>query len=538
MTSSAGGKAGKGPSQGGRGILRAGALVSGLTLSSRVLGLARDMLMAQFLGRGPAAGAFYLAWVLPNLFRRLFGEGALAAAFIPRFQKEWESRGPGAGRLLLAQVSGTMLLFLSFLALLGLGILWALPLETLASLFSKSAGSPLSYARLFRELATLLLPYMVPVCFLGLLGGALQTRGHFALPALAPVVLNLFWIACLLLGGRALGYRGERLGLFLALGILAGGVAQLLLQVPALARKGILVLPRLGWKAEGVREVGRNMAPALLGLAVFQVNSLLDQVMAATLVPEVGGNAVLFYANRLFQFPLALIGTALAVASLPAFAAKAQRGEMEGLSSLFGLSSKTVLFFAIPAALGLGLLAFPLLDLLFVHPGGRFTSSDAGETALVLQFLAGGLPFVCLAQLATRVHYAMDDFKSPVRIGTALVGLNFALNLLLVGPLGVAGLALATTTTSFLLALALVGRFRRLGVPPAWSEILPSAARILLLCLVMGAVILLLRSWTGSSPSWVRLFVPLAGGAASFLLPAALLGLPEWSLFLRAWRKG
>ncbi len=538
MTAPGRDKAARNPSHGGRGILRAGALVSGLTLFSRVLGLARDMLMAQFLGRGAAAGAFYLAWVLPNLFRRLFGEGALAAAFIPRFHKEWDRRGPEAARLLFAQVSGTMLLFLSLLALLGLGILWAVPLETLASLFSRSTSAPLSYARLFRELATLLLPYMVPVCFLGLLGGALQTRGHFALPALAPVVLNLFWIACLLLGGWILGYRGGKLGLFLAVGILAGGAAQVLLQVPALARKGILVLPRLGLKSEGVREVGKNMAPAVLGLAVFQVNSLLDQVMAATLVPEVGGNAVLFYANRLFQFPLALIGTALAVASLPAFAAKAQRGEMEELSSLFALSSRTVLFFAIPAALGLGLLAYPLLSLLFVHPGGRFSFADAMETARVLQFLAAGLPFVCLAQLATRVHYAMDDFKSPVRAGTILVGLNLVLNLLLVGPLGVAGLALATTTTSFLLALALVGRFPRLGVPPAWREMLPSAGRILLLSLGMGGVILLLRAWTASSPSWVALFLPLLVGGASFLLPAALFHLPEWKLFLRAWRKG
>ncbi len=537
MTSSAGERKGPPPPKGAGSLLRAGALVSGLTLLSRVLGLARDMFMAQFLGRGLAAGAFYLAWILPNLFRRLFGEGALAAAFIPRFQAAWAREGPLGARSLLSQVSGTLLAFLSLLVLLFLGLLWGLPLDLWASLFSRATGHPLEYARLFRELATLLLPYLVPVCFLGLLGGALQCRGHFALPALAPVVLNLFWIACLFWGGSVLGFRGGKLGVFLALGILAGGAAQVLLQLPALSRKGILVRPRIGWKAQGVREVGRNMAPALVGLAVFQVNSLLDQVMAATLVPEVGGNAVLFYANRLFQFPLALIGTALAVASLPAFAAKAQQGERGEVSSLFGLSSRTVLFFALPAALGLGLLALPLSRLLFVHPGGRFTLGDAGETARVLQFLAPGLPFVCLSQLATRVHYAFKDYKSPVRVGTALVGLNLALNLLLVGPMGVAGLALATTTTSFLLAFALVRRFPLLGIPPAWKEILPSLGRIGFLTLWMGGWVVFLRAWTAGASPPVGLFLPLLGGALSYLLPAALLGLPEWALFRGAWKR-
>jgi len=523
--------------QEGRGVLRAGALVSGLTLVSRLLGLARDMLMAHFLGRGMAAGAFYLAWVLPNLFRRLFGEGALAAAFIPRFQKEWDREGPERARELLSQVSGSLLVLLFLLVVAGLSFLWLLPADWLASLFTRSAGNPLEYAAAFRRLATWLFPYLLPVCFLGLLAGALQARGHFALPALAPVVLNLFWIASLLLGGVAWGYRGERLGAFLALGVLAGGAAQVLLQVPALKKKGLLVLPRPGWSSPGVKDVARNMAPALVGLAVFQVNTLLDQVMAATLVPEVGGNAVLFYANRLFQFPLALLGTSLAVASLPAFARKAGQGKLEELSSLFGLSAGTVLFLALPAALGLALLAFPLLRVLFVHPGGRFTLSDAGETARVLAFLAGGLPFVCLAQLATRVHYAMGDYRSPVRIGAVLVGVNLALNLLLVGPMGVAGLALATAATSFLLAFALLGRFSRLGVPSPWREILPPLARLLPLTLLMGALVLLLRSGTEGWGPGAALAVGLLGGGGAYLLPAALLGFPEWRRLSGSWRK-
>ena len=518
----------------GEGLLRAGALVSALTLLSRILGLVRDVLMAHFLGRGAAAGAFYLAWVLPNLFRRLFGEGALSAAFLPRFQKEWARRGPEAARTLLSQVSGTLLLFLSLLVLLGLALFWALPLETLAALFSRSAPDPWAFASLFRRLALLLFPYVAPVCLLGLLSGALQARGHFALPALAPVLLNLFWIGGLLLGGVVLGKAGGELGGFLAWTILAGGAAQVLLQVPALARLGLLAAPRPSWRSPGVREVARRTAPALVGLAVFQVNALLDQVMAATLVPEVGGNAVLFYANRLFQFPLALVGTALAVASLPAFAEKARQGRKEELLSLFGLSARTVLFLALPAAFGLALLARPLLSLLFVHPGGRFTAADAGETARVLLFLAGGLPFVCLAQLATRVHYAMDDYRSPVRVGLALVGGNLLLNLLLVGPLGVAGLALATTVSSVLLGLLLTGRFPRLGLPPAWGGILPSLARVLPLCLLLSAAVLGTEAAAGGLPPAAALAAALAAGAGAYLLPAALLGYPEWRAFREA----
>lgn len=515
--------------QGRRELLRAGWTLSGLTLVSRCLGLVRDMLQAAVFGSSWVVGAFNLAWVVPNLFRRLLGEGALSSAFIPRFSRTLENEGREPARALFASMLGSVCLLLAIAAGAVLLVLHLLPLGWWAPLFAKEGLEGVVYGSHLRTLLTVLVPYLIPVCLLAFLGAALQCRGSYAPFAAAPAVLNVVWIGALLAGGPLLGLSLESFSLFLAVSVLLGGVVQVAVQLPALRAEGLWVRPRLVPRAPGVTEVLRDVLPVALGQAVFQVNTLLDQVIAAAFIPVEGANTWFFLANRLFQFPLALVGTSLAVASLPGMARLAAQGDRAGVRGLLDLAARVGLFLSVPAALGLLFLARPMVALFFEH--GRFDAADGAETAAALACLSAGLPFVCLTQVATRVHQALGDLKSPVRLGCRLVGLNLVLNLLLVRPFGVAGLSAATSLTSALLALLLFRRVPLLGLP-AGQGAGRFLGRQLLLVLGMGGVLGALH-WAG--PSWsapVELAAGVAAGGGVYLCLAWLSRNPELRILL------
>ena len=427
--------------------------IASWTLVSRLLGLFRDRLMFGVLGRGMESSAFLLAWTLPNMFRRLLGEGALTAAFVPLLTKRHEQDGLEAAKRSLSVIMGSLLLLLSILLLLAVLVVYLLPISSL------SRGEGEDYAVLLKSLLFILLPYLLPVCLMALSAAALQVMGSFSLPAAAPVVLNLFWIGGILWvsGKTVVGGQTVVLAGFL----LAGGLCQFLMQLVGLWKKGMLSAPRLDFGDADLRQLGRNMLPMLLGLSIVQFNVLAQQLVAVYMVPQAGANSVMFLAQRLLEFPHALLGIALGTAVFPLLARLGTRGELGRMGATLTRALSMGVFLALPAAAGLFALAPWILELLFVT--GRFQSSDAAETAKVIRVLAFSLPGLVLIQLLARAHYALQELKIPVRISVSMFLLALILSILLAPRYGTFGLALASSISVLGNALLLLLSMARLG---------------------------------------------------------------------------
>jgi len=451
-----------------RGIAGPARVVAACTLASRVLGMVRDVLCAGFFGQSAAWDAYVIAFVVPNLFRRLFGEGALTAAFVPVFVGRLKTRDRASARRLLRSLSSVLSLVLLSLVLFGILLTYLLPTVSSAEKLDLTC-------RYLRGM----LPYLFLVCLTAVLGGALNGAGHFFAPAFSPVLLNGAWIAALLLVAPEVEV--------LVWSTLVGGALQLLLQVPPLLRRGLNPLPRYDPEEKGVREVAALFAPAVFGLALVQVNELVDNLVAELFVPGDGDVSALYYGNRLMQFPLAVIGTALATAVFPRLSEDAARRDPEGFADSLRRALRSALFVAVPATVGLCVLAVPTIQLLFER--GKFLPADTERTKWVLLFFSLGIAAYSANQILARAFYARKDTRTPVRISASMVFANLAFNLLLVGPLREAGLALSTaatgTATSFLL-------YRRLKceVPEVRFDLVPILSRFLLLAGAMAAAVL------------------------------------------------
>ncbi|MGE0706412.1 MAG: murein biosynthesis integral membrane protein MurJ [Planctomycetota bacterium] len=436
--------------------------LAGLTLGSRVLGLAREVMMAAALGTGLVADAFFLAWMLPNLFRRLFGEGAFAAALVPVFVEAREGGDPDGARRLVSAAVCRLALGLCLLVLGGEALCWWLGSgagqDLLAGWLSPAAALK---AAAVLDLARLLLPYVVLICVAGLLGGALNALDRFSIPALAPSVFNGVWIVALLVGTRLFPDALSRVR-FLAVSLVAGGVVQLLMHTRAMARAGVPLQPLLRAEPERLRRVQTLFCSLALGLALFQLNAFLDGLIAYAFVSE-GGVSALYYGNRLVQLPIGVLGVALATAVFPELTRLAKRGDDAGMWRVLDRGVALGAFVALPAAAGLAVLAEPLVRVLFQR--GAFDAESAARTARVVLLLAPAVVAACVTPVITRAFYAEEEVSTPVRTGALCVALNLVLNLLLVGPMGEAGLALATSTSQCAnLALqALLYRRRRVA---------------------------------------------------------------------------
>jgi len=479
-------------------ILRASGIVAGCTLASRILGLVRDSLGAAFFGAGWEYGTFQLAWLLPNLFRRLFGEGALASAFIPAFARVSRAGGAPAARRLVSTVAGALIAVLGSLTVAAIAAALLLPAAWIAPLLEKEEA-----AGLLLELVAVFAPYLLLVCLYALATGVLNSRGRFFRPAIAPALLNSVWIGGfgVLAFARPASLAGG--ATLLAFFVLAGGVVQLAVQFPALRAEGFLVRPRFAGRDAEFRGVVRDMVPIVAGLSLVQVNLVVDQLMAWALVSP-GANTYVYLANRLLQFPLSMVGMAVASASFPAFAERAAAGDLAGFRRAHDRTLGLVVFLAAPAGAGLFALAEPISRLLFGH--GRFGPGDIDRVAAAVEMFALGVPFFCSAQILARAHYALGDVRTPVRIACVLVIANVGLNLLLVRPLGVAGLALATTLGSAANCLALGRALRRRGEGTGFASL---RGRFL-------------RSGVGAGACGLVAFAVLraASGAGLALLPA------------------
>jgi putative peptidoglycan lipid II flippase len=463
----------------GGGFVGSARVLSALTLLSRVLGMVRDMLTAAVFGLTPVLDAFNLAYLIPNLFRRLFGEGALGSAFVPVFVDHLEHQGkPAAARLLSALVTATTLI-LSLVCVLGIGAALLLP---------RFWSDP--RAALVGRLLAVMLPYAVLVCVTAILSAALNSLHRFAIPAAAPILLNVLMIGALLVAVAPLPQRAT----LLASSVVAAGALQVLIQIPPLWRLGIGLRPTLNWTLPGMREVGRLFVPATLGVSLLQVNELIDGVIAAGFT-DAGGVSSLAFAGHLAYLPMALIGIALATAIFPTLARAAAHDERDAFEAALARGLRATLFLAIPAALGLLLL--PDLIVQVIYERDRFSAEDTRRTGRVLFCYALGLVFYTSNHLFVRAFHARKDTRTPFRIMGLTTFLNLGLNLVLVQTaLREAGLALATSVSGLvnLLALALVLR-RKHGVRRL-AGVASTVLRSLLIAALTAAVLIPLRDPT------------------------------------------
>lgn len=489
--------------------------VGGWTMASRVLGFARDMLIAARLGAGPMADAFFVALKLPNLFRRLFGEGAFNAAFVPAFAGTLAVEGPQAARRLAERMASIMTLWLSFLVLLGILFMPQL-MTVLAPGFS---ADPAKFT-LAVELTRITFPYLLFICLTALVSGVLNGLDRFAAAAAAPVLFNLLSMAALIGLAPFVATPAHAL----AWGVMVSGVVQLGLVLWAAARAGMaLNLLRLPALTPEVRQVLRRMGPGVLGAGVTQLNLAVDVIIASFL--PAGAVSYLYYADRVGQLPLGVIGAAVGTALLPLLSRQVRAGESLSAHRTMNRAMELSLLLCLPAAAGQAMAALPIVDTLFAR--GAFGVAEAQATAAALAAYALGLPAYVLVKVFAPGFFARGDTAAPVRVGIVAVALNLVLNLLLARFLAHVGVALATALAAWFNALALAFLLARRGQLVLDRRLRRRAPRLLVAAALMAAALWALREALYLAPGMPRLgalAVLVAAGAGVYFAAAHALG--------------
>jgi putative peptidoglycan lipid II flippase len=525
------------------GWLRGAAIVGAMTVLSRVLGLARDIAMAKLFGLSPVMDAFTVAFRIPNLFRKLFGEGALATSFIPVFARELLHAERRHAWRLASAVLGCLALFLSALVLVG-----EISLGLWAWCFSVSAET-----LILIELTALMLPYLILICLASQVGAILNSVGHFKWPATVPVVLNFVW----LLGVWFLTpwfSTTESQACALAGCILVSGVLQLLIQWPALRSIGFRFETNWNLVRSPLGEIIASMLPVVLGLSITQLNTFSDSLIAWTfsqpagqttavmplpgspLYPlQAGAVSALYYGERMYQFPLGVFGVALGTAIFPLLARHAARGELDQLRKDLSLGLRLVILIGVPASAALMWLAHPIARCLFER--GEFGPADTVRTAQIIAAYGCGVWAYCGLLILQRGCYAVGDRLTPLRIGMMVVGINLALNLILIWFVAERGLALSTAFCAMLqIGILMWSTQQRIG-RFEWKELASCLTRTLLATAIMSAVGMLLVSECARHPAWsgklISLIVPCLGAVVIYLGAAWLLKMDELWMILR-----
>lgn len=479
-------------------LLRSASVVSLLTLASRITGLVRELLVATYFGASAATDAFNVAFRIPNLLRRLFAEGAFSQAFVPILSQTRAQQGDAATRQLIDAVGSILFWVLVAVSLLGVVVAPVL-VWLMASGLQESGG--------FDDAVTMtrwMFPYIGCMSMVALCAGILNTWGRFAVPAATPVLLNV----CVIGAAWGLAPVFERRGLppiySLAVGVMLGGVLQLAVQWPLLKRLGLWPRLRFGLNAwreaaanPGVMRILRQMAPALLGVSVAQLSLLINTQIAS----HMGAGAVswLTYADRLMEFPTALLGVALGVVLLPRLAAAQARDDTEGFSALLDWGLRLVVLLALPAAVGLLVFPEPLVAVLYHY--GRFSAQDVQQTVTALMGYGVGLIGLIGVKVLAPGYYAKLDIRTPVKIAVVVLVLTQLMNLLFVPHLRHAGLALAIGLGAVVNASWLLTGLLKRGAyrpRPGWGLF---ALRVLLANVLMGALL----AWAAHGLDWVAL---------------------------------
>lgn len=494
-------------------LLRALATVSSMTLLSRILGFVRDFVVARTFGAGVATDAFFVAFRLPNLLRRLFAEGAFSQAFVPILAEYKNRRGDEETRHLVDHVATLLGLAVMLVTLLGIA---AAPLIIYVSAPGFSAN-PEKFA-LTVELTRITFPYILFMALVALAGGILNTWSRFAIPAFTPVLLNLSFIAMALF---AAPYFDPPITA-LAWAVFIGGLLQLGLQLPYLSRIGMLPRPtgaRTAFRDPAVRRILRLMAPAVLGVSVSQISLLINTIFASFL-PS-GSVSWLYYADRLMEFPSGLLGAALGTILLPSLSRLHAQARTDDFSAMLDWGLRLTLLLTLPAALGLALLALPLIATLFHH--GAFDAHDVLQTRSALVAYSVGLTGLILVKVLAPGFYARQDIRTPVKIGLITLAATQLMNLAFIGWLQHAGLALSIGLASCLNAAMLYRGLRRGNVyvpQPGWTAF---GAKLAAALLAMAAVL-----WFAAGPADVWLH---GAATARALRLAVVIGLGVLAYF-------
>ncbi len=476
-------------------IFRHTAVVSGFTGASRLLGFLREVLMAHFFGTTLAKSAFDIAFRIPNLFRRLFGEGALSAAFVPVFSETLSSGGQKEARELAGKV---MTLLATVLLMIVIGAIAIIKLALAHGFNSGRIGAVL-------PLLGIMFPYMFFICLVALCMGILNACHRFALPAATPILLNVVWILALYILCPRFGTTVDERIYGVAWGILIAGALQLLAQIPALLMSGVMPIPSFSWHDPRLRSVLLLMGPAAIGRGVHQLNVVIDGLLALWVGDW--APAALTYAERLIYLPLGIFATAMGTVLLATFSKQTATSNISQIPRTMADSLKGLMLFMLPATAGLMVLTTPIVQLAFEWEGGKFDATSTILTARALWWYAPGLVVFSLYKILVPAFYALKDTKTPVRIGIYAVFANFILNILfiLTWPDGYkhAGLACATVIASALNCIALALLLSQRVGSPGWKMLAGSLMRTLLATIIMVAVLIMAQQ---SLPRYMPVF--------------------------------
>ena len=498
-----------------RGVVAAIGSIGAATLASRVLGYARDIVVARAFGAGPLTDAFFVAFRIPNLLRRLLAEGALSTGVVPVFSATLGTGGPIAFVRTVQAVTGAGLVVLCVVCAVGMVLARAI-----VSVMAPGWRTDPALFDLAVMLTRVMFPYLLLVGLAALAMGVLNAHHRFFTAALSPAVPNATMIlAVLFLSGRM-----SPAILALAVGVLVGGLGQLLIQLPEVRRLGVPLRPILDWSHPAVREIGRRLWPVAFALAAVQITVVVNTLLASLL--PAGSVSYLYYADRVMEFPLGVFGAAIATAALPGMSAQAARRDHQALSATLGFALRLGAFISVPAAVGLIALAAPIVALLFQR--GEFSASDVVLTAQALVGYAIGLPAFSATRVAAQAFYALGDVRTPVYIGFASVTANLLFALSLMWPLGHTGLALASSLSSYvnLVGLCVILRRRRgllggQGFVASLARTFGASAVLLVWCLAFERLV------RGAPHPALWTLGALVSGVLVYGIAAAVLRAPE-----------
>jgi len=506
-------------------LLKRTATVGSMTLISRILGFVRDMVFARFFGPGLAMDAFFVAFKIPNFLRRLFAEGAFSQAFVPVLSEYKRQRSKQDVRDLVDRVSGTLLGILSVITLLGVA---ASPV--LVAIFAPGFLADDSKFAVTAQMLRITFPYLLFISLVSFAAGVLNSYGRFSVPAFAPVLLNVTLIGAAVWVAPSM----EQPVVALAWGVFIAGILQLALLVYALKRLGLMPKPRWGFRDKGVRRILRLMMPAIFGSSVVQINLLFDTLIASFLVT--GSVSWLYFSDRMVEFPLGVFAIALSTVILPSLSHSHADGNRDEFKYTLDWALRWACLIGMPAAIGLFLLAGPVLSTLFEYD--RFGAQDVYLSSLSLMGYAFGLPAFMMVKVLAPGFYSRQDTRTPVRIGVIAMLANMLLNIAFVVPMvlwGItgphAGLAIATSLAAYLNAGMLYRSLYRQDVyrpQPGWGGFLLRVA------LGNGVMALLLYWLVAPTEDWslldggtraIQLCGWVVGGALIYWLIVVSLGI-------------
>lgn len=506
-------------------LLQSTMVVSVMTLLSRILGFVRDMVIAVVFGATGLTDAFIVAFRIPNMFRRMSGEGAFSQAFVPVFSEYKTTKTKTDVKDLVDHVSGSLGLIL--FSITAIGIVFA---PFLILIFAPGFSGETDQQQLATQMLRLTFPYVLFISLTAMAAGVLNSFGRFAVPAFTPVLLNLSLIAVALL----LAPKLEHPITALAWGVFIAGIVQLVFQFPSLYKLGLLPRPRLNWSHPGVRKIFRLMLPALVGSSAAQINLLINTIIASFLVS--GSISWLYYSDRFVELPLAIFGVAIGTVILPRLSTQHGKKSMADFSATIDWAMRLNMLVVLPAMIGLVILGLPILATMIQY--GSFTAEDSRMAALSMAAYALGLPAFASVKILAPGFYSRQDTKTPVRFALISIAVNLVLNVLILipwiwqkWPAGHAVLALSAAVAANVNAILLYRKLVELGVyQPGkywysyWKKIIPAL-------LLMIAILVLLLPDSGIWSSWsvgqrvLQLGILIFAGGVSYLGLLLLLGM-------------